>query len=69
MRMKYGTLTGEIAKRGIKKTAIAKALKISLKAFNNKLTGKSGFTWNEVCTMQDTFFPDITKDRLMEEYV
>nr|DAI04723.1 MAG TPA: hypothetical protein [Caudoviricetes sp.] len=32
---------------------------------NNKLCGKSEFTWNEVCTIQAGFLPDISKDDLM----
>lgn len=67
MDIKYGVIVSEIAKRGIKKTVIAKALNVSTKAFNNKITGKSKFTWNEVCILQNNFFPDITKDKLMEE--
>ena len=67
MRVKYGIIASEIIKRGIRKTAIANAIHTSCKTFNNKLSGKSGFSWNEVCVIQSTFFPDITKDELMKE--
>ncbi len=41
----YPTLAGEIAKRGIKKNAIAKHLGISDRTFYNKLYGIADFTW------------------------
>ena len=61
----YPILNGKIAERGIRKTAIAKKLGISDRAFNNKMTGKSQFTWPEVVRIQNTFFPDISKEELM----
>ena len=63
--MKYETLVAEIAKRGITKTAIARRLNISPRCFKNKLEGASDFTWSEACTMQNTFFPDMSKDDLL----
>lgn len=54
----YPTLTGEIAKRGIKKNAIAKHLGISERALYNKLSGKVSFTWEEVLAINRCFFPD-----------
>lgn len=67
MRVKYDVMAKEILKRGIRKTAIAKAIGASSKTLNNKLSGKSNFTWNEVCIIQTDFFPDISKDDLMTE--
>lgn len=60
----YPNLAAEIAKRGIKKSAIASALGISGKALYNKMAGIAPFTWPETCTIQHTFFPDIDKDAL-----
>ena len=65
----YPFLEGKIAERGIKKTAIADRLDITDKSFYNKMTGASAFTWEEVVTLQTCFFPDITKDYLMQTRV
>lgn len=54
----YPTLIGEIAKRGIKKSAIAKHLGISERALYNKLYGIASFTWEEVLAINTCFFPD-----------
>lgn len=63
----YPTLTGEIAKRGIKKRAIANALKISERAFHNKMIGTTEFTWPETCLINEIFFPDMTKEELFDK--
>ena len=60
----FPVLRAEIAKRGIKKNAIAQALTISVTSFKNKLNGKTSFTWPEVCTINERFFPDMDKDTL-----
>lgn len=56
MSIVYPTLVGEIAKRGIKKSAIADRLGISEKALYNKLSGVTSFTWNEVQSINKVFF-------------
>lgn len=55
----YPTLIGEIAKRGIKKNAIAKHLGISDRTLYNKLAGEADFTWPEVLAINTRFFPDL----------
>lgn len=55
----YPVLNGEIANRGIAKTAIARALDVSYCSFYNKMAGKSPFTFEEACTIQQRFFPDM----------
>lgn len=60
----YPILAGEIAKRGIKKSAIASAIGISYRAFYNKLSGDAPFTWPEVCQINNQFFPDMDKNEL-----
>lgn len=60
----YPTLAGEIAKRGIKKKAIAQAIGVSGRALNNKMRGESAFTWPEVKVIRNSFFPDFTVDDL-----
>ena len=59
MKVIYPTLTGEIAKRGIKKSVIAGRLGISEKALYNKLSGAASFTWDEALKINSCFFPDI----------
>lgn len=60
----YPVLTGEIAKRGIKKKAIAESLGVCDKSLNNKLSGRVPFTWPEVKLICRTFFPDMNPDEL-----
>lgn len=65
----YPTLAGEIAKRGIKKKAIAESIGVCSKSLNNKLSGRVPFTWPEVSKIRKRFFPDMDPDTLfaMEE--
>lgn len=53
-------LESAIADRGIKISVICKRLGISERAFLNKRTGISEFTWKEVHTIQTHFFPDMS---------
>lgn len=69
MNAVYPVLTGEIAKRGIKKCAISDAIGVSYKALYNKMSGKVQFTWPEVCEIRNTFFPDMEKDVLFSREV
>lgn len=64
MTVIFPTLVGEIAKRGIKKSVIAERLNISERSLYNKLSGISSFTWEEVCTITNNFFPDMDSTRL-----
>lgn len=66
MRTMYPILAGEIAKRGIKKTAIAKQIGVSERALYNKLYGVAPFTWPEVCNIKDCFFPDMDQETLFK---
>ena len=64
-KVKYPELESQIAVRGIKKTAIAAEIGCTYRAFANKCSGKSQFTWDEVRQMNSTFFPEIASERLM----
>lgn len=64
----YPNLSGEIAKRGIKKKDIANTLGICEKAFRNKMNGVVPFTWPEVKIMRREFFPDMNPDVLFQSY-
>ena len=60
----YPKLICEISKRGIKKRAIAAAAGITTQTLQNKLKGRSAFTWPEICIINRIFFPDMEKDEL-----
>ena len=60
----FPNLAGEIARRGIKKKAIADALNICNRSLNNKLSGRVPFTWDEVTLIRSQFFPDMSPDDL-----
>lgn len=60
----YPILSGEIAKRGIKKKAIAEHIGVCEKSLSNKLSGRVPFTWPEVKAIRHRFFPDMTTDEL-----
>lgn len=60
----YPTLEREIAGRGIKKKTIAESIGVCNRALNNKLSGRTPFTWSEVSTIKNRFFPDMTPEVL-----
>ena len=62
----YPVLVGEMAKREIQKKTVAKSIGVCDKAFKNKLSGKSSFTWPEVKSIRNEFFPDIQVDVLFQ---
>lgn len=64
--IKYPALEGQIAMRGIRKVAIAKAIGCTSRSFSNKLKGRTHFTWDEVQVMTDNFFPDMEPEVLMK---
>ena len=64
MEQTYPVLIGEIAKRGIKKRAIANAIGTSDRTLYSKLRGETAFTWPEVVVIRGTFFPDVSADEL-----
>lgn len=64
--LKYEYLEEMIAKRGIRKTIIARAAGIAPRTLANKVNGKVEFTWPEVQVIQSQFFPDIEKDVLFQ---
>lgn len=55
----FPILIGEIEKRDIKRRDIAKSLSISEKALQNKLKGRTTFSWPEAQAIQRKFFPDV----------
>lgn len=67
MNIAFPVLAGEIAKRGIKKSAISSALGISGRALYSKMAGETPFTWPEVCGINEQFFPDMSKDMIFAQ--
>ncbi len=63
----YPVLIGEMAKHKIAKKTIAQSIGVCDKALNNKLNGRTPFTWPEVKTIRHEFFPDIAPDLLFEQ--
>lgn len=64
-KTKYPVLVSEIARKGIRKSVMAKQLGMNSKTFYNKLNGVTEFSWPEIRLMRDTFFPDIKLEDLM----
>lgn len=67
MNVAFPVLAGEIAKRGVKKCAIASSIGISGRALYNKMSGEVPFTWPEVCCINEQFFPDMSKEALFAQ--
>lgn len=65
--MAHQRLKTAIFDRGIKMSAVAKHIGVSTRALYNKIEGVSSFTWDEVCSIQKQFFPDMLKDDLFVE--
>ena len=63
----YPKMEYMIIKRGIKKRAIAYGLGISERSLYNKLKGKVAFTWPEIEILQKDFFPDMTKEQMLNK--
>lgn len=60
----YPNLAGEIARHGISVQNIADTMGITSRAFRNKISGRTDFTWPETNVIQKNFFPDLSKDYL-----
>lgn len=69
MASEFPMLESKIAEHGYRKKEIAQGLGISERAFLGKCNGETDFKWNEVCEMQRKFFPEISKEALMQRTV
>lgn len=54
----YANLKGEMAKKNVQQTEIAKALKLHNNSVNNKINGKTRFTIAEAFLIKEIFFED-----------
>lgn len=66
MAVIYPNLVAEIAKRGIKKTSIAKQIGVSSRTLYCKLSGETSFSWEEACAIKNCFFPDMESETLFK---
>lgn len=62
----YPTLATKLKERHIKLSRLARLLGITDKSLYNKLRGATAFTWDEVCTVREAWFPDMCSDILFE---
>mgnify|MGYP002771563219 CR=1 FL=1 len=64
---RFCVLNGEIAKKGLRKSEIAKTIGVSYGTFRNKMNGATPFTWDEVNTIKREYFPECSLDYLFSE--
>lgn len=60
----YPFLESAIAVKGIKKIEIARKLKISQRTLISKFNGDLDFWYRETCIIQESFFPEYSKEQL-----
>lgn len=64
MVVAFPELVGEMAKRRLTRTEVAKSLGISTRALYSKISGETDFTLSEANAIHAVFFPDMEKDIL-----
>ena len=67
MKVVYPELVSGLAQKSITKLSVAKALKISPRTLYAKLVGDTDFTLSEASTIQQQFFPELSKDMLFRK--
>lgn len=66
MNIAYPVLSGEIAKRGIKKNVIAEGAGMTDRGLRNKMAGKTPFSLPEALAIKAKFFPDLDIEYLFQ---
>lgn len=61
----YPALESKMVERGISKSDISSLIGVSQKSAYNKFSGKTKFTWDEVVSIKNQFFPEICLEDLM----
>lgn len=64
--VKYPNFVAECRRRGIEAKDIAMLLNCTPNTARNKMSGRTCFTWGEINLIHRRFFPDVTKDYLMQ---
>ena len=62
----YPNLCAEIARRGLKRSDVGKALQITRVAFSNKINGRTPFTLKEAVTIKAFLNVDVPLEVLFE---
>lgn len=60
----YQNLQCEMVRNSVSNKEISEALGITERTLRNKMHGLTSFYWEEACTIQQCFFPQLTKDYL-----
>jgi len=65
----YRNLIAEIARKGLTNKIISSALEVDRNTFENKLKGKTKFSFDEAQSIRNTFFPEYQYDYLFTKFV
>jgi hypothetical protein len=65
----YPNLRAEMARYGVKSRDLAKALKVSQKSVNNKMSCATDFRLDEAVSIRNIFFPELKLDYLFMKTV
>ena len=65
----YQELVGAMAKRGVRRNAMAAAVGISTRTLYAKLKGETDFTLSEANAIHTIFFSDMNKDELFTKEI
>lgn len=68
-KIAFPVLEGKLAERGLLDKDVAVSIGISPRAFSGRMTGSVPFTWDEICKLQQNYFPHISKEELMQTKV
>lgn len=63
----FHNLEAEMARAGLSKKDLASCIGKTERALNNKMSGNTSFTWDEILAIKDTFFSDLDIDYLFEK--
>lgn len=60
----FPNIRAEMARKNLTMSDIAKGLKVNKRTLGNKLSGKTEFTWSEICRIKKSFFPTCSVEYL-----
>lgn len=63
----FPILAGKLAEKGLTQNDLASHLNITAKTVSKKMLGQTEFSWGEVVSIRDAFFPDMSTDVLMTQ--
>lgn len=62
----YRVLRGEMVKKGITISKLARQLNVTEKTLRNKINGKTEFLWSEVLEIRKIVSPDVSLEELFK---